>query len=127
MIYMVLIVAVIAIFIAVASQRSSGTDSSVSSFTPSQKNTTPTILKEQMGGYDKNSVISKLDEYNSLIVLLEDHLISYEDALKEYDIIKSEPIKMASGHTKGFRTEDTDEYIRSCAEKIDQLINGYRG
>jgi len=127
MIYMIIIVAVIVIFIGVASEKASGKDSTVSSFKPSQRNDTPTVLREQMSGYDKASLISKLDQYNSLIVLLEDHNISYEDAVKEYDIIKSEPIKRAPGHTKGFNIEDSDEYIRGCAEKIDQLMIGYRG
>ena len=112
MIYMIIIVAVIVIFIGVASEKASGKDSSVSSFKPSQRNDTPTVLREQMSGYDKASLISKLDQYNSLIVLLEDHHISYEDAV---------------GHTKGFNIEDSDEYIRGCAEKIDQLMIGYRG
>ena len=47
MIYMIIIVAVIAIFIAVASEKASGKDSSVISFNPSQRNVTPTVLRSR--------------------------------------------------------------------------------
>ncbi|MCR5600458.1 MAG: hypothetical protein K6G33_06950 [Ruminococcus sp.] len=84
------------------------------------------VLRTVRGGYDKGAVISKLDSYNTLLLMIEQGALSDAAINAELAKIRASPIPKAKGGLilkgSGFSVEDTDKYIADLEKKISEKI-----
>jgi hypothetical protein len=78
------------------------------------------ILRDQKGGYNKQSFIEKLDAYNILITAMQNGL-PLDKAKAELELIHQQPLSKEKGGLFGkigFSIEDTDAYIADLEKGI---------
>lgn len=78
------------------------------------------VLRQEKGGYNKASVLAKLDAYNILLMMAEEG-VSSSKLIPELEKARALPLdRVKSGFfgQYGFSTEDTDNYIADLEEKI---------
>lgn len=78
------------------------------------------ILRNQKGGYNKESFIAKLDAYNALITAMQNGLPA-DKAKAELELIHQKPMFREKGGLfgkVGFSVEDTDAYIEELEKGI---------
>ena len=83
------------------------------------------ILESVLGGYDKKCVLAKTDAYNSLLMMIEEGMIS--DAVINAELLKIRRMPMKKAKllffpVQGFSVSQTDSYFarleREIADKI---------
>jgi hypothetical protein len=82
------------------------------------------ILRNQKGGYNKESFIAKLDAYNTLITAMQNGLPE-DKAKAELELIHQQPLFREKGGffgKVGFSVEDTDAYIADLEKGIAQAF-----
>lgn len=79
------------------------------------------VLRNERGGYNKVSVLAKLDMYNNIILMLEDGrfpLSEIYSALEEAEAVELKREKGGLFGRTGFSVEDTDDYISALEDEI---------
>lgn len=80
---------------------------------------TPKTFRMSKNGYDKNAVLSRLNEINLLIIGVQQGTLSSEDAKTQERQLLAEPLPEVKGFFKsGFNKEDVDSYMCELRDVI---------
>ena len=83
------------------------------------------VLKEEKGGYKKTDVLAKVEAYTVLLMRVQAGQADRVSALAELEAIRNIEIKREkSGFfgSMGFSVKDTEEYMATLEEEINQYI-----
>lgn len=83
------------------------------------------VLKEEKGGYSKEATLRKVDAYLMLLMKVKDGKADRVSTLAELESIRNIEIKREkSGFfgSMGFSVKDTEEYMATLEEEINQYI-----
>lgn len=83
------------------------------------------ILKSEKGGYNKNSVLTKIDAYNVLLLMAENGQLERDKLIAEFENAEKMELKREkSGFfgKSGFSVEDTDAYIARLEAEIKSML-----
>ena len=83
------------------------------------------ILKEEKGGYNKVSVLTKTDALNALLYMAESGDVAPDKIRAELEKVSAMELKREKGGffgVRGFSVEDTDAYLAKLEAQIEEKL-----
>ncbi|MCQ2469231.1 MAG: hypothetical protein MJ100_05420 [Ruminococcus sp.] len=84
-------------------------------------------LEEARGGYEKVDVMVKVDSYNTLIMAVENNLMTEEEVLDDLNRIRNYPLRKTKkslfSMQMGYDIDETEAFFKKLEKEIHQKMH----